>query len=67
MTISNDKRERSLWRDFFGKVRPQVMIAIIILGVISYVAIQSSSTAIVTGAVTGIIILGKEVIASDDR
>ena len=51
--------------DKFGKLRPQVFLALCMLGVISIIAIRADLTEISVGCVAGIIALAKDVLQSD--
>ena len=50
---------------FIGKVRPQIFLALAILGVIAYVGIQHDLNEIAVGCLAGIIALAKDVLQSD--
>jgi hypothetical protein len=50
---------------FVGKVRPQIFLALSILGVIAYVGIQHDLNEIAVGCLAGIIALAKDVLQSD--
>ena len=50
---------------FFGKIRPQIFLALSILGVVAYVSIQHGLTEIAVGCIAGIIALAKDVLQSD--
>ena len=50
---------------FIGKVRPQIFLALSILGVIAYVGIQHDLNEIAVGCLAGIIALAKDVLQSD--
>ena len=50
---------------FIGKVRPQIFLALTILGVIAYVGIQHDLNEIAVGCLAGIIALAKDVLQSD--
>tara|TARA_R100001086_G_scaffold230968_1_gene151455 strand:- start:443 stop:616 length:174 start_codon:yes stop_codon:yes gene_type:complete len=49
----------------FGKVRPQIFLALSILGVIAYVGVQQNMTEVTVGCLAGIIALAKDVLQSD--
>jgi len=49
----------------FGKVRPQIFLAIIVLGVLSVVGIQAGYNEIASGCVGGIIALGMKVLEAE--
>ncbi len=51
--------------DFLGKVRPQIFLALLILGVISFVSIREGLTEVAVGCIAGIIALAKDVLQSD--
>ena len=50
---------------FIGKVRPQIFLALSILGVIAYVGIREGLTEVAVGCLAGIIALAKDVLQSD--
>jgi hypothetical protein len=50
---------------FIGKIRPQIFLALSILGVIAYVGIQADLNEIAVGCLAGIIALAKDVLQSD--
>jgi hypothetical protein len=50
---------------FIGKVRPQIFLALSILGVIAYISIQENLTEVAVGCMAGIIALAKDVLQSD--
>ena len=48
-----------------GKVRPQIMVSIVILGTIAYYGIDKEMVEITVGCIAGIIALAKDVLQSD--
>jgi len=46
-------------------VRPQIFLALSILGVIAYISIQENLTEVAVGCMAGIIALAKDVLQSD--
>ena len=52
-------------KDFIGKVRPQIFLALSILGVIAYIGVQENLTEVAVGCIAGIIALAKDVLQSD--
>ena len=50
---------------FLGKIRPQIFLALIILGVVGVMGITSGLTEITIGAITGVVALAKDVLQSD--
>jgi hypothetical protein len=50
---------------FLGKIRPQIFLALSILGVIAYVGVQENLTEVTVGCLAGIIALAKDVLQSD--
>mgnify|MGYP003152978548 FL=1 len=50
---------------FLGKVRPQIFLALAMLGVIALVSIRAGMTEISVGCIAGIIALSKDVLQSD--
>ena len=51
--------------NFIGKIRPQVFLALTILGVIAYIGVQENLTEIAVGCIVGIIALAKDVMQAD--
>jgi len=51
--------------NFLGKVRPQIFLALSILGIIAYVSITHNLNEIAVGCIAGIIALAKDVLQSD--
>ena len=51
--------------DFVGKIRPQIFLALSILGVIAYIGVQETLTEVTVGCIAGIIALTKDVLQSD--
>ena len=51
--------------NFIGKIRPQIFLALSILGVIAYLGVQENLTEIAVGCIAGIIALAKDVLQSD--
>ena len=49
----------------FGKLRPQIFLAIIVLGVLSVVGIHAGFKEIASGCVGGIIALGMKVLEAE--
>jgi hypothetical protein len=52
-------------KDFIGKVRPQIFLALCLLGVIAYVGLQQGVNEVAVGSLAGIIALAKDVLQSD--
>jgi hypothetical protein len=52
--------------NFIGKVRPQIFLALSILGIIAYISIQASNVEVAVGCIAGIIALAKDVLQSDN-
>jgi hypothetical protein len=50
---------------FFGKIRPQIMVSLLLLGVIALVSIREGFIEISVGCIAGIIALSKDVLQSD--
>jgi hypothetical protein len=50
-----------------GKIRPQIFLAIVLLGAIAVVGIFKSMTEVTVGCVAGIIALSKDVLQSDSN
>jgi hypothetical protein len=52
---------------YFGKIRPQIFLALIALSVIAVLAITEGITEISVGCIAGIIALSKDVLQSDSN
>jgi len=52
-------------KDFIGKIRPQIFLALSILGVIAYIGVQENLNEVTVGCLAGIIALAKDVLQSD--
>jgi len=52
-------------RYFLGKVRPQIFLALCILGTVAVLGIQHNLNEIAVGCIAGIIALAKDVLQSD--
>lgn len=50
---------------FLGKVRPQIFLALTMLGIIAGISIREGLTEIAVGCIAGIIALGKDILQSD--
>ena len=50
---------------FIGKVRPQIFLALCILGLIAYIGIREGLTEVAVGCIAGVIALAKDVLQSD--
>ena len=50
---------------FLGKIRPQIFLALCILGVIAVLGIGADMTEISVGCIAGVIALAKDVLAVD--
>ena len=50
---------------FMGKLRPQIFLAIIVLGILSCIGIVNENNEIASGCVGGIIALGMKVLESE--
>tara|TARA_R110002020_G_scaffold54171_2_gene151236 strand:+ start:494 stop:664 length:171 start_codon:yes stop_codon:yes gene_type:complete len=48
-----------------GKIRPQIFLALSILGVIAYIGVQENLNEVTVGCIAGIIALAKDVLQSD--
>ena len=48
-----------------GKIRPQIFLALSILGGIAYMGVQADLTEVTVGCLAGIIALAKDVLQSD--
>ena len=50
---------------FIGKLRPQIFLSIILLGIVAFVGMFKGMTEVTVGCVAGIIALAKDVLQSD--
>ena len=50
---------------FFGKIRPQIFLSIILLGFIAMIGMMKGLNEVTVGCVAGIIALAKDVLQSD--
>tara|TARA_R100001132_G_C3216891_1_gene57242 strand:+ start:234 stop:419 length:186 start_codon:yes stop_codon:yes gene_type:complete len=50
---------------FMGKIRPQIFLALCILGVVGFFGMRNGFTEISVGCIAGIIALAKDVLQSD--
>ena len=50
---------------FLGKLRPQIFLALWLLGIIAILAIRVEAVEIAVGCIAGIIALSKDVLQSD--
>jgi len=51
---------------FLGKIRPQIFLALCILGIIGIYGIHMGLTEIAVGCLTGVVALAKDVLAVDN-
>tara|TARA_B100001167_G_scaffold176720_1_gene130685 strand:- start:1386 stop:1571 length:186 start_codon:yes stop_codon:yes gene_type:complete len=51
--------------NWIGKIRPQIFLALVTLGVIAVLGISNEMTEIAVGCIAGIIALAKDVLQSD--
>lgn len=59
------KKEDKRMERFFGKIRPQIFLSIVLLGIISIVGMLQGLNEVTVGCVAGIIALSKDVLQSD--
>tara|TARA_R100000306_G_C4257188_1_gene83441 strand:- start:196 stop:369 length:174 start_codon:yes stop_codon:yes gene_type:complete len=52
-------------KDFVGKVRPQIFLALCLLGLIAILGIRVEMVEVSVGSMAGIIALAKDVLQSD--
>lgn len=50
---------------FLGKLRPQIFLALLLLGVVAIISIYTDMTEVAVGCIAGIIALAKDVLQSD--
>lgn len=60
-----ERHGRCSMRHYLGKVRPQIFLALLLLGGIAFMAIHKDSTEIAVGCIAGVIALSKDVLQSD--
>ena len=53
-------------RDMFAKVRPQILIAIVVLGMISLYALHLGHNEVVSGTTTGMVALSMKILEDKD-
>jgi uncharacterized membrane protein len=53
-------------KDLFAKIRPQILIAIVVLGLIAGYSIRIGAFEIAATATTGIVLLGREILNDKD-
>tara|TARA_R100000808_G_C2137565_1_gene145659 strand:- start:818 stop:1054 length:237 start_codon:yes stop_codon:yes gene_type:complete len=58
-------RQDSPMEKFIGKLRPQIFLSIILLGVVAFIGMFKGMTEVTVGCVAGIIALAKDVLQSD--
>ena len=66
LSYSLKGRAQDLHMDrFIGKLRPQIFLSIILLGIIAIIGMSLGMTEVTVGCVAGIIALSKDVLQSD--
>ena len=50
---------------FFGKIRPQIFLALCLLGAIAVLGLRAGLNEVTVGCIAGIIALSKDVLQSD--
>ena len=50
---------------FIGKIRPQIFLALLILGVLGYYSLMENLNEVTVGCIAGVIALSKDLIGSD--
>ena len=50
---------------FLGKLRPQIFLALVLLGAVAIISIYLEMTEVAVGCIAGIIALAKDVLQSD--
>ena len=58
------KKEDKRMERFFGKIRPQIFLSIVLLGIIAVIGMMSDLSEVTVGCVAGIIALSKDVLQS---
>lgn len=51
---------------FLGKIRPQIFLSLLILGLVAYVGIMENLNEVAVGCIAGIIALSKDVLNQGD-
>ena len=51
---------------FLGKIRPQIFLSLLILGLVAYVSIMENLNEVAVGCIAGIIALSKDVLNQGD-
>ena len=51
---------------FLGKIRPQIFLALLLLGVVAVLGMSHSLSEVTVGCIAGIIALAKDVLAVDN-
>ena len=59
------RRRDSPMEKFIGKLRPQIFLCIVLLGVVAFVGMFQDMTEVTVGGIAGIIALAKDVLQSD--
>jgi len=59
------KKEDKRMERFFGKIRPQIFLSIVLLGIIAVIGMMNDLSEVTVGCVAGIIALSKDVLQSD--
>jgi hypothetical protein len=66
LTLEHGAGQRNIsMQNFLGKVRPQIFLALLLLGIISILAMRAGMNEISVGGIAGIIALAKDVLQSD--
>ena len=66
LTLEHGAGQRNIsMQNFLGKVRPQIFLALLMLGIISILAMRAGMNEISVGGIAGIIALAKDVLQSD--
>lgn len=51
---------------FLGKIRPQIFLSLLILGLVAYVSIMENLNEVAVGCIAGVIALSKDVLNQGD-
>ena len=66
VTLEHGAGQRNIsMQNFLGKLRPQIFLALLMLGIISTLAMRAGMNEIAVGGIAGIIALAKDVLSSD--
>jgi hypothetical protein len=50
---------------FVGKIRPQIFLSLVILGIVAVIGLRAGAIEVTVGCIAGVIALSKDVLQSD--